>query len=226
MTKISRLNQIRSFLVPVVVEESASVHNPILQVAVRNGRYQLLSENAIYSYGDLYDNFSKIFDKINIKSLNIKEVLILGFGLGSIPYMLEKNYAQNYCYTAVEIDPEVLRLAEKYVTHALQSPIDYVCTDASIFVEVCEEQYDLICMDVFSDDITPDEFYDITFLKELKNLLAPNGILIFNKLAASLDDKAKAKKFLKERFLKVFTEGGYLDVAGNYMLINQKSLLT
>jgi spermidine synthase len=226
MAKLSKLNKLRSFVSPVIIEEVSSVYNPVLQVMMRNGRYQLLTENAVYSYADLYDNFSKVFDKIKIKYLNIKEVLILGFGLGSIPYMLEKKYEQNYGYTAIEIDPEVLRLAEKYVTHELKSPIDFVCTDAAIFVEVCEEKFDLICMDVFSDDITPDEFYDITFLESLKNLLSPNGILIFNKLAASLEDKAHAKKFLNERFLKVFTEGGYLDVTGNYMLINQKRLLS
>ncbi len=226
MAKLSKLHKLRSFVSPVIVEEVSSLHNPVLQVMLRNGRYQLLTENAIYSYADLYDNFSKTFDNIKIKELNIKEVLILGFGLGSIPYMLEKKYEEKYFYTAVEIDPEVLRLAEKYVTHDLQSPIDFVCTDAAIFAEVCEEQFDLICMDVFSDDATPEEFYDIEFLNNLNRLLTPNGILIFNKLAASLEDKAAAKKFFKERFLKVFTEGGYLDVTGNYMLINRKSLLS
>lgn len=226
MAKLSKLNMLRSFVSPVIIEETSSAYNPVLQVIARYGRYQLLTENAIYSYADLYDNFSKIFDNIKIKDLQIKEILILGFGLGSIPYMLEKKYEKKYFYTAVEIDPEVLRLAEKYVTHDLQSPIDFVCTDAAIFVEVCEEKFDLICMDVFSDDITPDEFYDITFLESLKNLLSPNGILIFNKLAASLVDKANAKKFFEERFLKVFTEGGYLDVTGNYMLINRKALLS
>lgn len=226
MAKLSKINKLRSFVSPVMVEEVSSSYNPILQVMLRNGRYQLLTENAVYSYADLYDNFSKIFDKIRIKGLQIKEVLILGFGLGSIPYMLEKIYEQKYYYTAVEIDPEVLRLAEKYVMHELQSPIDFVCTDAAIFVEVCEEKFDLICMDVFSDDTTPEEFYDIDFLENLNNLLAPNGILIFNKLAASLEDKATAKKFFRERFLKVFTEGGYLDVTGNYMLINRKNLLS
>jgi len=50
-------------------------------------------------------------------------------------------------------------------------------------------------------------------------LLNPNGILLFNKLAANKKDKEQAAQFF-EVFKKVFPKGDYLDVNGNWMLIN------
>ena len=114
-----------SYIREIPIETSESEHNPFLNIVLRNGQYQLCTANAIYSYGDLYDNFSKAFKQIDLDKLPIKNVLILGFGLGSIPLMLEKMFHKKYYYTAVEIDPEVLRLANTYVLPELKSGIEF-----------------------------------------------------------------------------------------------------
>lgn len=84
---------------------TGSEHNPNLEVAIHKGRLQLLSDNAIYSWDDLYDNFRKAFEHLNIKDQQLKEVLVLGAGRPLIPLMLEKTFHQKDCYfTAIEID--------------------------------------------------------------------------------------------------------------------------
>jgi 2-polyprenyl-3-methyl-5-hydroxy-6-metoxy-1,4-benzoquinol methylase len=210
-----------SYIKTVHVETTGSGYNPYLRVVLSHGRYQLVTANAIYSYGDLYDNFTKAFEQIDLDRLEIKEVLILGFGLGSIPLILETMFQKKYYYTAVEIDPEILRLANTYVVPDIQSGIEFQLSDASTFVTFSKKKYDMICMDVFLDDEVPTELEHEDFLVNLKKMLSPNGILLFNKLAYSKKDKKNSDAFFNNHFKRIFTEGVLLDVKGNYILLNR-----
>ncbi|MEM1123700.1 MAG: methyltransferase domain-containing protein [Bacteroidota bacterium] len=202
------------------IESVPSEINPHLYVSLNRGRFQLSTANAIYSFADLYDNFALSFRQLAMPA-DGKEVLILGFGLGSIPYMLEKKFNKKYNYTAVEIDENVLYLANKYVLPELNSPITTIPADAFAYVHYCHDRYDLICMDVFLDDVVPDNFERTHFLQQLAALLNPNGILLFNKLAATKKDKQQVAEFY-QRFKQVFPNGTYLDVNGNWMLVNEE----
>lgn len=205
------------------IESAPSEHNPHLYVSLSRGRYQLSTENAIYSYGDLYSNFVRAFLRLNLDKLNIEEVLILGFGLGSIPVILEKKYDKKYYYTAVEIDENVLYLANKYTLPEIKSSIQTICTDAFSFAEITEQKFDLICMDIFLDDVIPEEFEGSYFLENLASMLHTEGVLLYNRLSLTEEDKVKSKTFLEEKFLRVFPEGQILDVGGNWILLNRKS---
>jgi spermidine synthase len=213
-----------SYVSEVTIETSESEHNPFLRVVLKNGQYQLCTANAIYSYGDRYDNFSKAFAQLDFEKVEIKNVLILGFGLGSIPLMLEKMFHKKYTYTAVEIDPEVLRLANEYVVKDIESPIEFQMLDAYTYATFCAEKFDMICMDVFLDDAVPTELEQDDFLHFLQDMLSEKGILLFNKLAFHNKDKQQALSFYNNHFKRVFTEGGYLDVQGNYILLNRMDL--
>lgn len=203
------------------VESSPSKHNPHLYVSLRRGRYQLCTAHAVYSYEDRYDNFVKGFKKANLQDREIKNVLILGFGLGSIPVILEKQ-GHDYQFTAVEIDEEVLYLANKYSIPEMTSSIELICTDAYAYVMQCAEKYDMICMDIFLDDTVPEAFEEKAYLEALKGLLEPNGLLLYNRLAANRDDVNRTRIFFNEKFRKIFPEGQFVDVGGNWMLFNQK----
>ena len=214
-----------SYIKNVHIETTGSGYNPYLRVVLSRGQYQLVTANAIYSYGELYDNFSKAFQQIDLDRLDIKDVLILGFGLGSIPVVLENMFQKKYYYTAVEIDPEILRLANTYVVPDIQSGIEFQLSDAATFAEFAKEKYDMICMDVFLDDEVPTELEHEDFLVNLKKMLSEDGILLFNKLALSKKDKKKSTHFFKNHFKRIFTEGVYLDVDGNYILLNRGDIL-
>ena len=83
-----------SYLTPIRLEESASEYNPELTVMLDRGRLQLLSGNAIYSWDDLYHNFTRAFTQLQPENLGYQDVLLLGLGLGSVPYILEKKHQQ------------------------------------------------------------------------------------------------------------------------------------
>lgn len=209
-----------SYLTEFHVEDAPSDFNPELHVCLVNGRYQLCTENAIYSYADLYDNFSGAFEQLNLKKRTIKKVLILGFGMASIPIILEKM-GLGYSYTAVEIDEQVIYLASKYELPYLSSPIQMICADAAQWVQITEEQFDLIAVDVFLDDVIPDRFTQSFFLENTKELLRPEGLLLYNRLANTEEDLEKTKTFFEETFQKVFPDAKVLEVGGNRMLVNK-----
>ena len=213
--------RILSYIKDVHIESSTSIYNDQLDVLLVKGEYQLVTPEAIYSYGNKYDNFFQAFDDINLESRNIQDVLLLGLGLGSIPYMLEKHYHKDYIYTAVEIDDDIVHLASKYVLNYLKSEITTTCTDAMHFVVIDPNKYDLIAMDVFVSDYIPEAFETEEFLNDLKDSLTENGILLFNRLYYFEKDKVKTKKYFENTFKKIFPKGRYIEINGNWILVNQ-----
>jgi hypothetical protein len=76
---------------------------------------------------------------------------------------------------------------------------------------------------VFKGDHIPEELETEEALLAMKGMLNPGGILMYNRLSRYPPDTHKSLKFRDERFLKVFPEGGYLDVSGNWMFVNKRS---
>ncbi len=211
-----------SYLFEWHIESAPSETNPHLYVSLRNGRYQLSTANAVYSYEDLYTNYFRAFEHVNLDALPNEEVLVLGLGLGSIPLILEKKFHKQFFYTAVELDEAVIYLAGRYGLDGLSSAVDTVCADAYAFMLQNEKQYGLICMDIFLDDVVPRPFESPEFLEALKSALAPGGMLLYNRLADNDKDRRVTQHFFERHFLSVFPHGAYLDVGGNWMLVNHR----
>ena len=208
----------------VDLEKVSSELNPLLIVSLKNGKFQLGTEKAIYSYDEKYDNFVHAFSKVNLPK-DQSEILILGFGLGSIPLILENLYSKKYIYQGVEIDHAVIELASKYTLPRLSSPVEIIEANALYYLQSSENQFPLICMDVFQSDITPTEFRSIDFLKNLKQHLIPEkGILLYNCLAYNKEDIQTTQLFFENNFRTVFPEAGYIKSSGNWVLLNDARL--
>ena len=214
-----------SYITEIHIESTSSEYNPHLYVSLRNGRYQLCTANAIYSFEDLYDNFSEAFKRIDLNKIVAQNVLILGFGLASVPLILEKKLEKKYHYTGVEIDEEVIYLANKYAMDELMSPFNIICADAYLYVMQSAEQFDLVIMDVFFDDVLPEKFEAPPFLERLKSLTRPEGLLMYNRLAFNQKDISRTKAFYEKTFSKVFDKSTFLEVKGNWMLLNRSDLV-
>lgn len=202
------------------VETISSDKHEMLQVLLIQGHYQLVTANAIYSYGELYTNFLQAFRKLKMGSWPGKNVLVLGLGLGSIPQILENRFNQKLNYTIVEFDEAVIELAHKYVLQDLHSPIEIIHADAFVFLEQHMDQYDMICMDIFFDDVIPNKFETTEFLSKIKSLLAPNALFLYNRLALMESDREKSQHFFDNVFLPVFTDGEKMQVGRNWMLVS------
>lgn len=212
-----------SYLWEIPIEVAASDINPDLKLGLRKGRLCLSTPNAIYSYDDLYDNFAKTFQQINLDEYNIENVLILGFGMGSIPFILEKKLSKKYRYIGVEADEIIVQWASQYAIPQLDSPIQIQVVDAKRFALICQEKFDLICMDIFVDNQVPEEFESLSFLADLKSMLSHNGLLLFNRMTFRESDKEYTRSFYEEKFKAVFPKSSFIDLTGNWMLMAQSS---
>ena len=152
----------------------------------------------------------------------IDRVLVLGFGLASIPYMLEKHFDRHYHYLGVDIDEEVLDLAQLYVLRDIYSTFELICGDAASFVASCTEQFDLIAVDVFVDHRIPNRFETSDFLDALYRVLAPQGLLLFNRLADTAAALDQTERFYRERFRPRFFQVQHLEVEQNWVLVGEK----
>lgn len=165
------LDQTLSYLVKVAVSRSESINDGALYVDLVKGRLQLSTDHAVYSFDDKYDNFVKALKAVKADLFRNKSILVLGGGLGSIPYILEKNHQFQGELTMVENDPAVIRLFLEYSLPRMNTLIDIRESDAIIFMEQNSRKYDMIIVDLFIDDTVPDQFLEADFLMLCKDNL-------------------------------------------------------
>ncbi len=176
-----------------------------LEVIRQNKKLVLNALHTNYSFGALHEVFRDAFLQSNIDYQKIENVLVLGFGAGSVAWILQK---ENHCkchITGVEIDNEVIALAKKHFHLNDLENLDLHIADAANFLAEDTKQYDLIAVDLFLDHRTPERFLSVRFLKELHTHLQPLGILLFNYLRYDFEAKEKAVEFEKE-FRKIFQQ--------------------
>lgn len=213
--------KLASYFWDVELDKTSSEYSGSLEVICRKGRYALCTENAVYSYDDLYLNFRESFAKLDLDKYPKKNVLVLGLGLGSVPLLLEKIFKKKYSYTLVEIDSKIVDLAYKYTLHKLESPIEVFCTDALKYVESCTQSFDLVIIDVFIDDEIPSNFESVQFLHNIQRVLAPNALLLYNRLTYNSSLKQKTDDFFEKTFKLIFKNATFLNLEGNKMLLNR-----
>ncbi|HPN71991.1 MAG TPA: hypothetical protein PLZ32_20845 [Saprospiraceae bacterium] len=207
-----------SYVSDQLIEHTNSEYNEDLYLLLVKGRYQLVTNKVIYSFEDKYDNFFDAFKKLDLS--NTQTCLILGFGIGSIPVMLEKKLNQKISYTGIEIDEEIIYLASEYVLDDLKSPIELIRADAETFIEINEDLYDLICVDLFIDDDIPEQFLQPDFLESCKSTLSDKGILIFNTLYFTNKDRKYSNLFFENTFKKTFPNASANHCGNNLMLFS------
>jgi spermidine synthase len=205
----------------VLIKEIRSEINPELKVYLSLGRLKLITGNAIYSYEDKYINFVEAFNIINIKNKSVKRALVLGLGLGSIPYILEKKFKLQSTFTCVELDSAVIDLFEEFVLEKLNSQFNIKNDDGYNYLLNSNEKFDLICMDIFNDAKIPEKFSTLDFLKLLESNLSIIGTIIYNRLAENQKDIELNEQF-DLLFLKIFPSRKLLKLSTNWMFIAER----
>ena len=213
------LKNLLSYLFEIPIEKINSDINGDLFLVLKKGRLFLTTNEAIYSWEDYYVNFSHALVHTHFITPP-KNVLILGLGMGSIINIFEKTLGLKSHFTCVEKDPAIIYLATKHSLPNFHSQITTIETDAWSFMRSNEKKFDCICSDVFINDIIPGEILTRNYLERIRDSLSENGVLWFNTLYRSVDDKKASDKYFEDYFVKVFPNASKLPVLGNLMLVN------
>lgn len=111
-----------------------------------------------------------------------RNVLIIGLGGATIPRALEKILPDAVIDT-VEIDPAVVRVAERFFGYK-QGPRQRVFVeDGRAFVERAHREgrkYDMVMLDAFDVDYIPAHLLTLEFLRHVYAILSPDGVLVAN----------------------------------------------
>ena len=199
---MKKADYILSYLYPVTIEIANSQWNPVLEIELYFGKYSLNSENTNYSYGSLHSLFKKIFRKLKLNWNEIHNVLILGFGTGGVAEIIGK-YKPDCIIDGVEIDDKVIELGEKYFHTDLLKNVTVHCTGADLFLEECQQKFDLIIIDAYLDIKVPEELETEQFLIHVKDALRIGGTVVFNKYIYSKTIREQIP-LLKELYEKTF----------------------
>lgn len=190
---------------PILIESRNGTVTNYLEVMQSNGQYVLNSQNANYSYGGVHIIFDKLFQKINIKQYDFKNVLLLGMGAGSIIKLLQEKYAINCAITAIEKDEVVIDLAKKYFDIENYKNLNIVHADAFDYAATCNNTYDLIISDLFIEWDVPKKFASNEYLKNLKRISSDKACIIYNKMT-ELDIHKKELVNVSHEFEKIFPD--------------------
>lgn len=209
-----------SYLFPVHLESVPSEYNESLDLYLIRNRLRLTTHDAIYSYDDRYYNFYRAFKQTPLPRTG-SDVLVLGLGLGSIPYMLENRFGKQYHYTAIEIDEAILYLFGKYQQNRLHSTFEIIQADAADFMERQEQKFQMICIDIFIGENIPTHITSDDFIRNIKNALTPSGRVLWNMLYANKAQIREVNEFIDYQFSLFFPDFQILEVLGNVIITNR-----
>ncbi len=116
-----------------------------------------------------------------------RSVLIIGLGGGTIPRALQELVPQARI-DVVEIDPAVVKVARRYFDLGDSSTLNVIEADGRVQVKRAlrdHKRYDLIMLDAFDHEYIPEHLLTQEFLKEVKSLLTPDGVLAANTFSSS-----------------------------------------
>ncbi|MDD3149898.1 MAG: fused MFS/spermidine synthase [Candidatus Gastranaerophilales bacterium] len=124
-------------------------------------------------------------------NLNIKNVLILGLGSGRlVKDILSVSNIVN-CIDIVEIDDKVINISKDWFGFEENEKTKVHLQDARVFVRNSKKKYDLIILDIFSNDGMPYRFMTEEFLEEISKILSKRGLIGANIFSHSKIDSEK-----------------------------------
>jgi spermidine synthase len=117
-----------------------------------------------------------------------QQVLMLGLGAGIVP---TRFAASGSSVEVVEIDPSSVTVAQRYFGFDA-SRVTTHQADARTYVGQCTPRHDVVLVDLFHGDGTPDYLITREFFSDLKRCLRPGGIAVFNTFADVEDPRTYA----------------------------------
>lgn len=201
--QISNLTKVLSYLFPQRINVAEGHGGAYLEVVVNNGKLMLNANQSNYSFGGLHLIFEQLFDQIEIGQYDIKKVLLLGLGAGSVVDLLVNKHGLKANITGVELDATVIDFAKKYFEIEKYESLKIVQSDAYEFVQKGNEKFDLIVVDLFVGDTVPEVFASEEFIKHLRRLSNEKCCVAYNKMTDTALHKEELK-VLSAKFDQVF----------------------
>ncbi len=206
-----------------VLEERKSKHNGELRVVKTFGMGTYIQSNGLTQSGGVVETiWRQTLRQIKSDGEEIKEVLILGLGGGTVAKLIRRRWPEAKI-TGVEIDPIMIELGKKYleldhtnIKIEIADAVDFLTHHSSPATGI----YDLIIVDLYNGDKFPKHFETENYIHLLRSDLTRPGIAVFNRLYYG-EKRPQAVKF-GNKLGKFFSEVRWFYPEANLMLLCKK----
>ncbi|MNK68588.1 spermidine synthase [compost metagenome] len=200
------IRKIFSYIIPIKIFKKKSARSRMIEVTWANGELVLDTENTNYSYGSLqrilrYGLRNIGYDKI----VEMDHILLLGVAGGSVVKTLVDEISYKEKITGVEIDPDMIHIANEYFNLNQIKQLEVIIDDAFEFVLKTKEKYDLIIIDIFEDTHMPNFLFEKFFVDRVCTILKNNGFVLFNTMILDEAHNVRNRKYVAEVNPKMFT---------------------
>ena len=217
--------KILSYFYPITVYNKSSNISKSLEVTLYNGKTLLNTKNTNYSYGSLQSVLKKgllVIGKTEISKMD--SILVLGVAGGSVVKTLITDFEFTKSITGVELDPEIIEIANSYFDLDKVTNFKCIIDDAEQFVSTNKDFYDLIIIDIFKDTEMPEFLFQESFIKAIKQRLNKNGYILFNMMLLDASKKDKIENYLNHFETQNYSKKALKNVERYNDLIIIKSL--
>ncbi len=213
-----------SFFIPINVTKKKSAISKSIEVTWNNGQLVLDSQNTNYSYGSLQRILRKGLKYIGFERIkSFENVLILGVAGGSVIKTLVDEIKFKGKITGVEIDLEIIKIANDYFKLNEIKNLEISIDDAFEYVLKTKEKYDLIVIDIFQDTTMPNFLFEDFFINRVNFLLNLNGFILFNTMVINEKERIRNIDY-KKKFDKNYSVRMYPKVEDHNELFTIKKL--
>jgi len=186
------VNIFTGLLSPKVIYETESKYNGNIKVVEFGDVRRLVVDNISQSISPHSPHTHKLYWgkmlhllKENFTHLN--EVLLLGLGGATLVHLIHQEFP-DVTTTSVEIDQTMVDIANNYFNLSAVANNRVIVDDALRVViepssfDVRENQFNVVIVDIYVGEKYPDLGKTGNFIGNLKKLVAPEGMIIFNRI--------------------------------------------
>jgi predicted membrane-bound spermidine synthase len=110
-------------------------------------------------------------------------IAILGGGAYTLPNYLARQYPESKV-TTIEIDPELVDIAESYFEYSSEPNEMLVSADARAYINKSSEKHNIVVIDVYGDISVPFSLLTREYGDAINRIVASDGVVIVNIIAA------------------------------------------
>lgn len=177
---------------PKVIYQVESKLNGLIQVVDVGSTRKMIVENTIQSINPDSPSCPKLYwgqltNSLKERFPEIKKILVLGMGGGTIQHLLSKLYPE-IDITSVEYDEVIVDTAKKYF-NVDSIPNHKIINEDALRVVVEPEEYDMspgcfdaLIVDILNGDRYPDLGKTGNFIAAVKRLVRTGGIIVFSRI--------------------------------------------
>lgn len=193
----------------VLLERDSAYHRLLV---TEDGRHRWLrADNIWHTQMDLQDPHGRglpyacYTDIAFLINPNIRRVLVIGLGGGTIPKRFVRDYPE-VVVDSVEIDPDVISIAQRYF-HVRPGPrLRIHEADGRQFLRRSREKWDLIVLDAYYADTVPFFLTTREFFEVVRERLTPQGVIANNIVGAVTGPRSNFFRSVYKTMADVFPQ--------------------